>query len=81
MAKEKSNQEDLNQKVNTVLASRRGPRETKEDPTTKPTKFIVEYKDDQKNIVSRWTYDLKKFPNGPILVENFGPEYEKVKKV
>lgn len=77
MAKEKNNQEDLNQKVNTLLASRRGPREAKDDPVDKATKFVVEYKNEQKEVVSRWTYNLKKFPNGPILVENFGPEYSK----
>ena len=77
---EKNNQEDLSQKVDAVLASRRGPREAKEDPVNKPIKFVVEYKDEHKNLTSRWTYDLKKNPFGPILVENFGEEFLKLKK-
>lgn len=33
-------------------------------------KYVIEYKDDKGNITSRWHYDLRKFFNGPILVEN-----------
>lgn len=80
MAKEKNNQEDLSQKVDALLSNRRGPREAKEEHLNRPTKFVVEYRDDQKNLASRWTYDLKKFPNGPVLVENFGEEYSKPSK-
>jgi hypothetical protein len=49
----------------------------------KPTKFVVEYKDDQKKVVARWHYDLDKFPNGPILTEELNipkPEKKKRKK-
>ncbi len=46
----------------------------------KPTKFEVTYKDDD-GVESVWKYDLKKFPNGPISVENkFPPHYEKALK-
>lgn len=34
----------------------------------KPQKFEVVYKDDEGEYI--WKYDLKKFPNGPISVEN-----------
>jgi hypothetical protein len=50
-----------------------------------PTKFVREYYDydwdtKTKKLSSRWHYDLKKFPNGPILVEEFDlPEKEKKK--
>ena len=48
-----------------------------EKPIDKPTKFEVVYKDDD-GTESTWKYDLKKFPNGPISVENkFPPHYEK----
>lgn len=47
----------------------------------KLTKFVVEYKDDQKKVVSRWTYDLNKNPNGPILTEELNlPRKEKKTK-
>ena len=49
----------------------------------KQIKFVVEYKDDEKKLSSRWTYDLNKNPYGPILVEEFNlprPEKRKRKK-
>ena len=46
----------------------------------KPTKFEVVYKDDD-GTESVWKYDLKKFPNGPISVENKYPAgYDKMMK-
>lgn len=46
----------------------------------KPTKFEVTYKDAD-GFESVWKYDLKKFPNGPISVENKYPAgYEKALK-
>ena len=43
----------------------------------KPRKFQHIYKDDD-GVESIWKYDLDKFPNGPISVENkFPPHYEK----
>ncbi len=48
-----------------------------EKPIDKPTKFEHVYKDDD-GVESIWKYDLDKFPNGPISVENkFPPYYEK----
>jgi len=38
----------------------------------KPKKFEVVYKDDD-GFESVWKYDLNKFPNGPISVENKYP--------
>jgi len=38
----------------------------------KPRKFEHVYKDDD-GFESIWKYDLKKFPNGPISVENKYP--------
>lgn len=67
-------EQDISQKVEQVLASRRGPREAKEEKFQKETKFVVLYKDEEGNVDSRWTYDLKKFPYGPISVEEFGPQ-------
>jgi len=37
--------------------------------TEKPRKFEHVYKDDD-GVESVWKYDLDKFPNGPISVEN-----------
>lgn len=46
----------------------------------KPRKFQHVYKDDD-GVESVWKYDLDKFPNGPISVENkFPPHYEKALK-
>jgi len=46
----------------------------------KPTKFEVVYKDDD-GTESVWKYDLKKFPNGPISVDNKYPVgYDKMMK-
>jgi hypothetical protein len=43
----------------------------------KPRKFQHVYKDDD-GFESTWKYDLDKFPNGPISVENkYPPYYEK----
>jgi len=50
------------------------------------TKFVREYftydfDTRTKKLDSRWHYDLKKFHNGPVLVEDFSaPEKEKKKK-
>jgi hypothetical protein len=41
-------------------------------PIEKPTKWEITYKDDD-GFESTWKYDLKKFPNGPISVENKYP--------
>lgn len=52
------------------------------EPSTKdkPRKFQHIYKDDD-GVESIWKYDLDKFPNGPISVENkFPPHYEKALK-
>jgi hypothetical protein len=50
-------------------------------PLEPQTKFIREYKDRDGNVTDRWHYDLNKFRNGPILVENFElPKKEKVAK-
>ena len=73
-------EESLRGKVEEALARRRGPREHHDTHPDKPTKFVVEYKDEQGNLASRWTYDLKKYPNGPISVEEFGPEFNKKTK-
>jgi hypothetical protein len=44
-------------------------------------KFVREFLDDNKKVVARWYYDLNKFPNGPILVENLDlPKKESAKK-
>lgn len=54
----------------------------KVEPSTKdkPRKFQHIYKDDD-GVESIWKYDLDKFPNGPISVENkFPPHYEKALK-
>ena len=41
-------------------------------------KYIQEFKDDQGKVIARWHYDKDKFPNGPILAENFDlPRKEK----
>jgi len=46
----------------------------------KRKKFEVIYKDAD-GVESVWKYDLDKFPNGPISVENkFPPHYEKMMK-
>jgi len=46
-------------------------------PIEKPRKFQHVYKDDD-GTESIWKYDLDKFPNGPISVENkYPPHYEK----
>jgi hypothetical protein len=41
-------------------------------------KFVVEYKDDEGKLESRWHYDLDITRAGPYLVENFNlPRKEK----
>ena len=46
-------------------------------PVEKPKKFEIVYKDAD-GVESIWKYDLNKFPNGPISVENkYPPYYEK----
>lgn len=71
---------DTNAKIEELLRRRKGSRESKEEHPEKKIKFIQEFKDSDGNLESRWTYDLNKFKNGPILVENFGPEYDKQKR-
>jgi hypothetical protein len=54
----------------------------KQEPSVKdkPRKFQHIYKDED-GVESVWKYDLDKFPNGPISVENkFPPHYEKAIK-
>ena len=47
------------------------------NPSEKPRKFEIVYKDDDGS-ESIWKYDLDKFPNGPISVEQkYPPHYEK----
>jgi hypothetical protein len=49
-------------------------------PPEKPRKFQVVYKDDDGG-ESIWKYDLDKFPNGPISVEQkYPPGYDKMFK-
>ena len=43
-----------------------------EIPTTKPKKWEITYKDND-GFESTWKYDLDKFKNGPISVENKYP--------
>ena len=51
-----------------------------ETPTTKPRKFEHVYRDDD-GFESVWKYDLDKFKNGPISVENKYPAgYDKMMK-
>ena len=46
-----------------------------------PLKFTREYKDSTGKVTERWHYDLTKFRNGPIVVENLDlPAKEKVGK-
>ena len=52
-----------------------------------PTKFVREFFEydwdtKTKKLSSRWHYDLKKFPNGPILTEEFifPPKEKKTRK-
>jgi len=50
-------------------------------PIEQPVKFIREYKDSTGKVTEKWHYDLNKFRNGPILVENLDlPPKEKVDK-
>jgi hypothetical protein len=42
--------------------------------------FTYDYETRTKKLASRWHYDLKKFPNGPILVEDFTEEEIKKRK-
>jgi hypothetical protein len=50
-------------------------------PVEQPTKFVREYKDHTGKVTDRWHYDLTKFRNGPIMVENLDlPVKEKVSK-
>jgi hypothetical protein len=50
-------------------------------PTETQRKFVVDYKDASGKVTDRWTYDLDKFRNGPIMTENFElPRKEKVAK-
>ena len=50
------------------------------NPPEKPRKFEIVYKDDDGS-ESIWKYDLDKFPNGPISVENkFPAGYDKMMK-
>jgi hypothetical protein len=50
-------------------------------PIEPQTKFVREYKDSTDKVTARWHYNLNKFRNGPILVENLDlPPKEKVGK-
>ena len=50
-------------------------------PVEPQTKFVVEYKDRDRNVTDRWHYDLNKFRRGPIMTENLElPKKEKVAK-
>ena len=54
-----------------------GMAKTEPSMKDKPRKFQHTYKDAD-GVESVWKYDLDKFPNGPISVENkFPPHYEK----
>ena len=53
-------------------------RENRGRPTenvVKKMKYVLEFKD------SRWHYNLNKFPNGPYLVEQLDPTYDKLEKL
>ena len=78
--KEPTASQELSDKISDLLSRRRGPREQKEEHPQKPKKFTVEYFSDDKQLESRWTYDLSRQPYGPILVENFGKDYEKSRR-
>ena len=46
-----------------------------------PRKYTVDYFNDKKELTDRWTYNLDKFPYGPIMTENFElPAKEKKSK-
>lgn len=45
------------------------------------TKFVVEYHTYDKKLESRWHYNLDKFKNGPILVEEFDLQPQEKKRV
>ena len=50
-------------------------------PIEPQTKFVREYKYGTDQVTARWHYDLNKFRNGPIMVENLDlPPKEKVDK-
>jgi hypothetical protein len=42
--------------------------------------FTYDYETRTKKLSSRWHYDLKKFANGPVLVEEFDFAEEETKK-
>ena len=44
-------------------------------PPIKKRKYVLEYED------IRYHYDLDYFPNGPYLVENLDPTYDKLEKL
>ena len=44
-------------------------------PPVKKRKYVLEYDD------VRYHYDLDYFPNGPYLVENLDPTYDKLEKL
>jgi hypothetical protein len=47
----------------------------------RPRKYTVDYFNDKKELTDRWTYNLDKFPYGPIMTENFElPAKEKKSK-
>lgn len=49
---------------------------------TPPTKFVIDYYNNEKQLESRWHYNYEKTKNGPVLVEEFLlPKKEKEKKV
>ena len=42
--------------------------------------YTYDYETRTKKLSSRWHYDLKKFVNGPVLVEDFTSTEEETKK-
>lgn len=42
--------------------------------------YQYDYETRTKKLISRWHYDLKKSPNGPVLVEEFDFNQKETKK-
>lgn len=73
-----SNNESAQDKIVRLLEEKKAKQLAK----LKPRKYIVEYFNDNKEVVARWHYNLDKFPNGPIMTENLEipPKEKKSKK-
>ena len=83
MAKVTGNVDEVNDKIaELVRKKRKGQADRQGHHPEKATKFVIEYRDANKEVVSKWHYDLKKNPNGPIMVEDFDipPKEKKSKK-